>query len=184
MALGFLERDGEGPNALYRNTAETRLFLDRQSPGCISDRFAMVNARLYRFWGDLTEALKTGQPQNESKRTGVSMFEELYRDPQRLEQFLESMADTAAAPAAALADKFTFVRYRTLCDVGGASGQLAITVASRHPHLHCMTTDLPVVTPIAARKIAAAGLAERVTAQALGITFPPTLLVLADEVIQ
>ena len=48
----------------------------------------MANARLYPFWGDLTEALKTGQPQNEVKHTGSGMFEELYSDPARLEQFM------------------------------------------------------------------------------------------------
>ena len=40
----------------------------------------MSNARLYGFWGDLTVALRTGEPQNEIKRTGKAVFEELYRD--------------------------------------------------------------------------------------------------------
>ena len=30
----------------------------------------MANARLYSFWGSLTEALKTGRPQNEVKHGG------------------------------------------------------------------------------------------------------------------
>jgi hypothetical protein len=28
----------------------------------------MANARLYPFWGSLTEALRTGEPQNEAKQ--------------------------------------------------------------------------------------------------------------------
>ena len=44
----------------------------------------MANARLYGFWGDLTEALKTGQPQNEVKHAGKAMFDELYSDEARL----------------------------------------------------------------------------------------------------
>ena len=46
----------------------------------------MANARLYPFWGDLTEGLRTGNPQNERKHTGNSMFAEPYRSPARLEQ--------------------------------------------------------------------------------------------------
>src|SRR6185436_16933305 len=32
VALRFLERDGDGSSARYRNTSETAMFLDRNSP--------------------------------------------------------------------------------------------------------------------------------------------------------
>jgi hypothetical protein len=124
----------------------------------------MSNARLFRFWGDLTEALRTGKPQNEIKQTGKAMFEELYSDPDRLEQFMNAMAGISLGPFSALAEGFDFSRYKTLCDVGGATGQLSIIVANRHPHMGCTSFDLPVVEPIARRKIEAAGLSDRVTA--------------------
>jgi 16S rRNA G1207 methylase RsmC len=66
----------------------------------------------------------------------------------------------------AFAEKFDFSKFETLCDVGGATGQLSIIVASRHPHMRCTSFDLPVVEPIARRKIEAAGVADRVTAVA------------------
>lgn len=167
VALGFLERDGDGPGARYRNTAETAAFLDRASPRYIGGFLEMANARLYPFWGDLSEALRTGQPQNEIKRSGAPMFVELYRDPQRLEQFMRAMSGISAGNFQAFADTFDFSRYTTLCDVGGATGQLSMFVAQRHPHMRCISADLPEVTAIARREIAAAGLSDRVTAQAL-----------------
>jgi hypothetical protein len=91
VALRFLERDGDGSDALYRNTTETAAFLDKQSPTYMGGILEMCNSRLYRFWGDLTEALRTGEPQNEIKQTGTPMFEELYSDPARLEQFMQSV---------------------------------------------------------------------------------------------
>ena len=112
----------------------------------------MANARLYRFWGDLTEALKTGEPQNEVKHTGTPMFEELYSDPARLEQFMQAMAGISLGPFSALAETFDFSKYETLCDVGGATGQLSSIVAARHPHLRCTSFDLPVVAPIAEKQ--------------------------------
>ncbi len=164
VALELLDREGEGSDALYRNRQATAVFLDKASPAYIGGILEMSNARLYRFWGDLSEALQNGKPQNEIKHTGKPMFEELYSDPDRLEQFMNAMAGISLGPFHALAQKFDFSKYKTLCDVGGATGQLSISVASRHPHMRCTSFDLPVVEPIAKRTIEAAGLSERVKA--------------------
>ena len=48
----------------------------------------MANSRLYGFWGHLTEALRTGLPQNEVRSGAAPVFEALYADPARLKQFL------------------------------------------------------------------------------------------------
>src|SRR4051794_5713950 len=167
VALGFLERDGDGPDAPYRNTRETAAFLDKNSPAYMGGFLEMANARLYPFWGELTEALRTGQPQNETKHGGASMFEELYREPERLEQFMEAMAGISVGNFKALTATFDFSRYQTMCDVGGANGLLSILVAQAHPHMRCISADLPPATAIAGRKVAAAGLADRVAVQSI-----------------
>jgi predicted O-methyltransferase YrrM len=162
VALQFLERDGDGSDGRYRNTAETAAFLNRQSPTYIGGILEMRNARSYQFWGSLTEALQTGKPQNEIKQTGRPMFDELYSDPARLEQFMNAMAGMSLGNCQVLADRFDFSKYKTVCDVGGATGQLCTILARRHPHLRCTTLDLPVVAPIAEKTIATAGLSDRV----------------------
>jgi hypothetical protein len=166
VALELLDREGEGTDARYRNSPATAVFLDKASPAYIGGILEMANARLYRFWGDLTEALQTGKPQNEIKHTGKAVFEELYSEPDRLEQFMNAMAGISLGPFMALAEKFDFSRYKTLCDVGGATGQLSIVVANRHPHMLCTTYDLRVVEPIAKRTIEGAGLDDRVSTRA------------------
>jgi hypothetical protein len=173
VALRFLEREGDGPEARYRNTAESALFLDRHSPQFMGGFLEMANARLYRFWGDLTKGLQTGSPQNEIKHTGASMFAELYARPERLEQFMDAMSGISAGNFQAFAEKFDFSRYHTVCDVGGATGQLSMLVAGRHPHLRCTSRDLPAATAIAERKIADAGLADRVSARSLDFFAEP-----------
>jgi hypothetical protein len=164
VAIGFLLRDGEGEAALYANTADTAAFLDRGRPTYVGGILEMANARLYRFWGDLTEALRTGRPQNEIKRSGKPMFDELYAEPARLEQFMDAMSSVSMANFAAFAGKFDFSAYRSMADIGGATGQLSCIVAEAHPHLACRSFDLPVVKPIAERRIRAAGLEGRVEA--------------------
>lgn len=87
VALGFLEREGIGDDATYRNVPESEACLDPAKPAYIGGILEMANDRLYPFWADLDEALRTGEPQNEGKRDGVDLFEQLYDDPERLEQF-------------------------------------------------------------------------------------------------
>ena len=48
------------------------------------------------------------------------VFEELYRDPQRLEQFVSAVAGISLANFESFAEKFDCTPYRTMCDVGGA----------------------------------------------------------------
>jgi hypothetical protein len=163
VAMHFLEREGSGPDAVYANTPSGMVFLDRASPRYIGGILEMLNARLYRYWHDLPEALRTGKAQSEIKTTGTSFFEGLYADLSKLEQFMGAMTGLSRINFEAFAEKFDFGPYRTLCDVGGATGLLSIEVAKRHPHMRCITFDLPAVEPIAKKSIAAAGLSERIS---------------------
>ncbi|HVX43694.1 MAG TPA: methyltransferase [Mycobacteriales bacterium] len=164
VALELLDREDRAGGAVYRNTPAGATFLDKASPAYVGGILEMANARLYPFWADLTEALQTGKPQNEIKHTGKPVFDELYADESRLEQFMNAMAGLSAGPFTALAENFDFSRYGTLADVGGATGQLSIIAAGHHPNLRCTTFDLPVVEPIARRTIDAAGMSGRVVA--------------------
>jgi hypothetical protein len=67
VALGLLQRD---ETEHYSNSEESELFLNPAEPSCIGGIIEMFNARLYGFWGSLTEALRTGEPQNEAKYGG------------------------------------------------------------------------------------------------------------------
>ena len=78
VALQLLDRDGDGHDAVYRNTEAGAAFLDKASPAYVGGILEMSNARLYPFWSDLTEGLQTGKPQNEIQHTGKPVFEEIY----------------------------------------------------------------------------------------------------------
>ena len=140
VALGMLDRE----DGRYANTAATDLFLDRAKPSYLGGLLEMANARLYPFWGRLTEALQTGEPQNEA-RTGGEPFAALYSDPDRLRLFLHAMTSLSAGASAAIASRFPFERYQTVLDVGCAEGGLLVQVAQAHPHLRGTGFDLPEV---------------------------------------
>lgn len=162
VALKFLERDGDGPQGQYKNTPETGAFLNKKSPAYIGGLAEMLNARLFGFWNNLGTALKSGQPQNEAREAGKSMFDQLYADEARLGQFLEAMTGFQAANFSALAEKFDFSRYQTVSDIGGALALLTRIVGRRHPHLTLTSFDLPQVRPHARKRIQAAGMSDRI----------------------
>ena len=163
VAMQFLDRAGDGPSAQYFNTPAGALYLDRSSPRYVGGWLAMLNARLFKFWNDLPEALRTGKPQNEIKHGQKGMFEELYSELPKLEQFMGAMTGLSRINFEAFAAKFDFSKFKTLCDIGGATGLLCIEAAKVHPHLRCISFDLPPVEPIAQKHIAAAGLSDRIS---------------------
>jgi hypothetical protein len=159
VALGFLARPGDH----YANTVETDLFLDRAKKSYVGGILEMANARLYRFWGELTEALKTGLPQNEVRSGGPGMFETLYADPLRLKQFLEAMTGISRGANMGIARQFPWTGYRTYVDVGTAQGDLAAQIALANPHLSGQGFDLPEVGPIFTEYVTGLGLASRLS---------------------
>jgi hypothetical protein len=159
VALGFLARTGDR----YNNTPETDLFLDRQKPSYVGGILEMANHRLYPFWGHLTEALRTGLPQNEVKGGGPGVFETLYADPARLKEFLAAMTGISHGANLAIARADFWKSYKTFVDVGTAQGDLATQIALANPHLRGSGFDLPEVGPIFEAYVAAAGAADRLT---------------------
>lgn len=158
VALGMLDRrDG-----LYSNAPDANYFLDKAKPSYIGGILEMANARLYRFWGSLTTALKTGQPQNEAKEGG-NFFETLYNDPDRLQSFMQSMTGISMGSSIAIAQKFPWKEYRTFIDVGSAQGGLVVQVGKAHSHLTGGGFDLPHTGPLFTAYVESFGLSDRFT---------------------
>jgi hypothetical protein len=156
VALRLLDREHDK----YRNTQITDVFLDPAKSSYIGGAFEMANARLYPFWGSLTEALRTGRPRSEAK-DGGDLFTAVYADPTALRQFLGAMTGLSTCLATVLADRFPWARYGTVIDIGAAQGCVPIQLVQRHPHLSGGGFDLPPVGPIFDDYVAAAGLSNR-----------------------
>ena len=167
VALGMLTRE----SGVYANTLETDLFLDRRKPSYVGGMLEMANARLYPFWGSLTDALRTGAPQNEA-RSGGDFFSSIYADADGLTQFLRAMTALSTGAAIAIAQKFPFQRHRTVLDLGSAEGGVLAQLLSAHDHLTGIGFDLPACRDAFDRHLNACGLRDRVTFT--GATSSPT----------
>lgn len=157
VSLGMLEREG----GRYSNTPATDHFLDRNKPSYIGGLLEMFNSRLYGFWGALTEALRTGKPQNEIARGGPDLFASIYGDPAALEGFLRAMTGLSLAVAHSLADLVPWGEHNTVIDIGAAQGCVPVVLARRHSHLTGGGFDLPPVKPVFENYVRDHGLSER-----------------------
>jgi len=158
VSLGMLKLD----KGIYRNTPGTDLFLDKNKPSYIGGMLEMANHRLYPFWAHLTEALRTGMPQNESKHD-VDFFGILYADPARLKEFLKAMTGVSRGANMAIAAKFPWKDYQTFVDLGPAQGDLVAQIALQNSHLKGTGFDLPPVEPIFEAYMDDLGLSDRVS---------------------
>lgn len=158
VSLGMLERD---ENGIYKNTTDTEVFLDKRKPSYMGGILEMANHRLYPFWGHLTEALRTGKPQNEAK-DNEDYFGAIYADPARLKEFLRAMSGVSRGANMAMAAKLPWSDYKSFVDIGCAQGDLPAQIALQNNHLSGTGFDLPQVEPVFEDYIQDLGLADRV----------------------
>jgi hypothetical protein len=156
VALGVLKRHGDS----YENTPESDCFLDRKKSSYVGGMLEMANARLYSFWGSLTDALRTGKPQNECKN-GLESFNTFYSDAERMETFLAGMTGISLPAGKAMAEKFPWDDYETFADVGCAQGAVPVQVALHHAHVRGIGFDLPIVEPAFERYVRTHALQDR-----------------------
>jgi len=121
----------------------------------------MANERLYGFWGSLTDALRSAEPQNEIRQGGKGLFDSIYGDPHKLRIFLGGMTGLSMGAAKGIATKFPWEDNKTFVDVGGAQGGTPVQIALAHSHLTGANFDLPVVQPICEEYFEAHGVSDR-----------------------
>ena len=103
----------------------------------------MANARLYHFWGSLTTALRTGEPQNEARNGGQDPFKALYAHRRIASIPPAAMTGISRGANLAIARQFPWKQYKTVVDVGTAQGDLVTQVTLANPHLEGIGFDLP-----------------------------------------
>ncbi len=162
VALKFLEREGLKETSTYSNASDVDLFLDKEKQTYVGGMLEMSNNRLYGFWNDLEEGLKTGLPQNETKDGGKPVFEALYENPAKLLEFINAMAGIGMGNFAAFAEKYDFSNVETVCDVGGSGGHLSMQIVKNNDGVKCTSFDLPGVCEVADENIKNWGLTDQI----------------------
>ena len=145
VSLRFLEREDDN----YRNSVLADSFLS--GPMNMSAMLRFFNAIGYPTWMGLERAVRTGEPAREAF------------DEEQQAIFSEGVEAFSKGSAHALAETYDFGRHTRLLDIGGGTGSFLVAILSAHPGLEGTLFELPEVTEIAERKLAALPVADRVS---------------------
>ncbi|UXY39534.1 acetylserotonin O-methyltransferase [Streptomyces albidocamelliae] len=159
VALGFLRRE----DGVYHNTPESEAHLDRAKPGYghVAPMLEMAGSRLFGIWNRLSDALRTGLSQDESKDRDEDTYDALYADPDRLRTFLSSMTGISHRANLRIARQVPWEDYTTMADMGTAQGDLAVQVLLANPGLSGTGFDLPQAEPVFTEYAERHGLTDR-----------------------
>ena len=114
---------------------------------------AQHQAHCLRNWAQLARVVKTGRPAD--RLPGVGGEEGAQ------EAFIGAMHNISAPNADQVIRAVQPLQFRHLLDIGGASGTWTIAFLRACPSARATLFDLPHVIPMARRRLAAAGLAQR-----------------------
>ena len=144
----------------FSNTAEADHYLVR-------GKATYMGERHHQFSDQLNSVLRT----SESIRTGAAKAKLNFHEmtPEQEETVYRGLHPTNLATGRILPTRYDFSAYRTLLDLGGGSGGLAIGVTEECPHIHATVVDLPEVLAIAQRFIAETGANDRVYVMAADV---------------
>lgn len=149
VAMGLLDKRGN----TFASTPVAARYL--AAGGQDDSRMALMHTvHLWDAWSRLTDAVRSG--------SGPAWAETTPRDERWTEAFIAAMHKNASQRAALVVDAASPTGPRRMLDVGGGSGAYSIAFAQAHPGLQVALLDVPAVTPIAERHIAAAHLEARI----------------------
>lgn len=148
----------------FANTPEANAFLVRGVPGYLGS-----NHELYSdLWANLLKlgaSIRAGSPLGKHDFARMSDAE--------LGGFLRGLHAGALASGTQLVQMFGLDRIRTLVDVGGGSGGVAIAACQANPQLSATVAELPRVISFAQERIAEAKLSDRIATQPVDATSQP-----------
>jgi SAM-dependent methyltransferase len=97
---------------------------------------------------------------------GMPFFEYLAQHPEDASVFSEAMVGLHGAEPPAVAAAYDFSPFRTVVDVGGATGNMLAAILARHPEPRGLLFDRSHVVVDATRLLKAHGIVDRVTIEA------------------
>ena len=149
-AMGLLTKQGDK----YSVPSDVAKILTEESPDNVLPAI-LHQANGLRRWNQLARITQTGKPAKCKPSIHGRAADEA--------AFIGAMDNFSAPIAGKVVNQLKPLRFTHLLDIGGASGTWTIAFLRALPGARATLFDLPSVIPLARRRIARAGLGDRVT---------------------
>jgi hypothetical protein len=152
-SAGLLERRADGRYAL----TEVGQRLRTGVPGTFRDAFIAESDPVHwQSWEQMADSVRTGKPRP-AEVFGAPAFDWYAKNPDHGEQFGRAMQNISRFAAGAVLEAYDFSDVRTIMDVGGGNGSLALAILEKYPAMKGKVVDLPYIEDAANAGIRAAG---------------------------
>jgi SAM-dependent methyltransferase len=140
--------------------------LETGAPGSArATLIAFCGQSFWHGWEEILYSMETGNA-GFDKACGMPLFEYLRQHPADASYFSEAMVGFHGAEPPAVAAAYDFSGFKTVVDVGGATGNLLAAILSAHAGPRGVLFDRPHVVRDAPALLKACGVEERVTIEA------------------
>jgi acetylserotonin O-methyltransferase len=155
----LLSREGKK----FANTPAASAYLCRSSPRRLTGYLNYSNTVLWKLWAHLEDAVREGT-HRWPQAFGIDgpIFSFFFRNEEDKREFLLGMHGQGQLSSPEVVKAFDLSRFRLLCDLGGATGHLAVAACRRFPDLGAILFDLPAAVPLAKEMIGATDVAARI----------------------
>lgn len=147
----------------YANTKEASAYLRLASPHTMAGYILYSDRVLYPMWGHLEDAVREGTHRwTQTFGHDGPLFDAFFRTDEAREHFLRGMHGFGLLSSPAIVRIFNLSRFKTICDLGGATGHLAAAACERYGTMRGIVFDLPPVCETARRMLAQSPASSRI----------------------
>jgi acetylserotonin N-methyltransferase len=157
--LKLLEnRDGR-----FSNSPLGHVYLRRSSEHALTGYILYSNDALYRLWEHLDDAIREGTPRWEQTfGWPAPIFEHFFSTPEAMRTFMMAMHGLGVESSPAVVRAFDLSRFRTIADLGAATGHLVIAACEAWPEMRGIVFDMAKILLEAEEQIEKSGLSRRI----------------------
>lgn len=162
VCLGLLQRNDDR----YENTPEASVYLTSDSPDRLTGYIQFSDRVMWKLWEHLETAVRDG---THSWKPAFGwegpIFENIFKTDESRREFSMGMHGFGVISSPVVVSAFDLSRFRTLVDLGGATGHLAVAACQRYAGLNAIVFDLPDVIDLAEECVRRSAVAERIRFQ-------------------
>jgi acetylserotonin N-methyltransferase len=163
FSLGLLTLSG----GQFSNSPQTDAYLVRTSDRSLTGYILYSNDALYPMWSHLEDAIREGTPRWEQTfGWPAPIFEHFFSTPEKMRTFTLGMHGLGLSTSPTVVRAFDLSGFRTMADLGGATGHLAIAACEAWPALHGIVFDMEKVVAVAQEFVRQSSAHDRLSLQA------------------
>ena len=161
--LGLVTRS----HGKFSNTPTADVYLTQSSPARMLGYINYSDRVLWKLWDHLADAVREGTHRwTQTYGWEGPIFTHFYSTPESKREFLMGMHGFGQISSPVVVNAVDLSPYKTLVDLGGATGHLAVAACRRWPGLRAVVFDLPDAVPLATELVSQSHVADRVKVEA------------------